>query len=348
MERILVRGPNWLGDLVMATGSFADLKASFPEARIDFLLPRSRRGVLAGASYFGEFIADPGRSPREILRVAGEVRARRYDLAVVYPNSLRSALIPFLAGIPRRAGYAGNWRRWLLTTALKEPYGRPKQKPGPRMFPYPMPERYAQLIRAAGAAPGDGRPRIAVDAECEERARAWRRSKGIADGERLIGINPGAAFGASKLWPLDRFSALADALVEKTGRRAIVFVGPGEEAIGREIESRMRQKPVTTHDAPLGLDLMKPVVRDLALLVTTDTGTRQYAVAFRVPILVVMGPTHPGFSNANLDETVVVRRDVPCGPCHLKICPIDHRCMTEISVEEMLSRALELLQRFPR
>jgi len=210
-----------------------------------------------------------------------------------------------------------------------------------------MAHRYARLIERASAEPGDGRPVLEVSPRCEERAEAWRRELGISPGEKLIGINPGASFGSSKLWPVERFARLADLLARSTGQRTILLLGPGEEEIGNRIAARMETSPVNTAGNFLDLDVLKPIVRDLSLLVTTDTGTRHYAVAFRVPLVVVMGPTHPGFTAANLEETEVVRYDVDCGPCHLKVCPGQHhhRCMTSIQPEEVLERARRLLER---
>ncbi len=349
VNKILVRAPNWVGDLVMATGSFRDLRMSFPGAWIAILVPRSRAGVLAGADHHDELILEPGRSLGAAIRLAGELRRRRFDLALLFPNSLRSALAPFLAGIPERIGYRGEFRRWLLTRAIPEPGPvlRPRG-PGPRRIPQPMVRRYAAILAAAGAVAAEGRPELAVSPECEELAAGRRRDLGISPGERLIGINPGAAYGSSKLWPVERFARVADLITARTGMRTIIFVGPGEEGIARRIGDLARSRPVSTASSPLDLDLLKPFVRDLALLITTDTGTRHYAVAFRVPVVVVMGPTHPGFTAAHLDETEVIRRDVPCGPCHLKVCPIDHRCMTLIEPEEVLEKAVALLERSRR
>jgi heptosyltransferase-2 len=304
---------------------------------------------LAGATYVDDLLPDPGPSLAGTFALTAELRRRRFDLAIIYPRSFRAALAPLLAGIPERIGHRGELRRWLLTRALGErPRPRRLGHPGPRQFPYPMSERYRELVVAAGGSPGDGRPVLAVSPECEERARKKRAELGIADGERLIGINPGASFGASKLWPVERFARLIDLLNRRFGRRAIIFVGPGEEEIARRIQEGSASRSISTGGGPLGLDLLKPFVRDLDLLVTTDTGTRHYAVAFRVPVVVIMGPTHPGFTAANLDETEVIRRDVPCGPCHLKVCPLDHRCMTLIEPEEVLERAEALLARTGR
>ncbi len=349
-RNILVRAPNWVGDLVMATGSFRDLRKNFPRARIAILLPPSRVPILEGAEYYDRLIPDPGSSPAAILKLSGKLLRGNFDIALIYPNSFRTALVPFLGGIQERIGFCGDFIRCLLLTRIvgePDPSWRPA-RPGPRLFPFPMAHRYSMLLEAIGAVSLDTRPSLQVSRNCEDRADRLRREMGIGPGEKLIGINPGASFGSSKLWPVDRFARLADLLSDRTGQRILILVGPGEEGIGRQIERGMREKPINTAGRPLDLDILKPFVRDLSLLVTTDTGTRHYAVAFQVPVVVVMGPTHPGFTAANLEETEVVRRDVPCGPCHLKTCPTDHRCMMLLEPEEVLERALALMERHPR
>jgi heptosyltransferase-2 len=280
-----------------------------------------------------------GNSPVRLLGLARELRRRRFDLALVFPNSFRSALTCFLGGARERVGYRRNLRSWMLTRGVDYEWE------GARRRPVPMPLFYAKLCEAAGIARGDLRPRLWVTEECEAKAAKWREELGIAPGEALVGLNPGASFGASKLWPPRYFAAFGDAITERWGVRTILFVGPGEEPIARDIEARMRTRPINTASRPLPLDVLKPFIRDLALLVTTDTGPRQYAVAFGVPVLVVMGPTDPRYSGIHLEKTEVVRHDVPCGPCHLKVCPIDHRCMEGITPEEMLERLEALDQR---
>jgi heptosyltransferase-2 len=335
--RILIRAPNWVGDVVMATSSFADVRRAFPGARISVLLLPGREKIIDGSPDHDRILFDrSGRSLRGLSGLASELRGERFDLAVIFPASFRSALACFLAGIPRRVGYRRNLRGLLLTDAVDY------EVEGGRRRPIPMPRLYARLCARAGAPEGDGRPRLHVTPQCEERAAEFRRAAGIGEGEPLVGINPGASFGASKLWPPARFAAVADAIAAKHGVRALILVGPGEEPIAEEILARARTRPIFDPSLRVGLDLLKPVVRDLKLLVTTDTGPRHYAVAFGVPAVVVMGPTHPGHTAMNLERTEVVRHDVPCGPCHLKACPIDHRCMEGITAAEVLDRIAEL------
>jgi heptosyltransferase-2 len=339
-SRILIRAPNWVGDVVMATSSFADVRRSFPAAHITVLLLPGREKVIDGSSDHDRIIFDrSGRDIRGLARLASGLRRERFDLAVIFPASFRSALACFLAGIPRRVGYRRNMRGILLTDPVDY------EVDGGRRRPIPMPRLYARLCARAGVAEGDGRPRLQVTPACEEKAREFRKAAGIGDEEALVGINPGASFGASKLWPPARFAEVADAITARYGVRTIIFVGPGEDSIAEEILARARTRPIHDPAQRVGLDLLKPLVRDLKLLVTTDTGPRHYAAAFGVPAVVVMGPTHPGHTAMNLEKAEVVRHDVPCGPCHLKTCPIDHRCMEGITAAEVLHRVAELDRR---
>jgi lipopolysaccharide heptosyltransferase II len=324
----------------MATSSFADVRRAFPVAHISILLLPGREKIIGGSPDHDRVIFDRSASGiRGLWSLASDLRRERFDLAIIFPASFRSALACFLAGVPRRVGYRRNLRSFLLTDAVDY------DEEGGRRTPVPMPRLYARLCSVAGVAQGDSRPILHVTPECEEKAREFRRAAGIGDGEPIVGINPGASFGSSKLWSPARFAAVADAITERHGIRTMILVGPGEEPIAGEILSLARTRPIHDPSRRVGLDLLKPLVRDLKLLVTTDTGPRHYAVAFDVPVVVVMGSTHPGHTAMNLARTEVVRHDVPCGPCHLKECPIDHRCMEGITEAEVLERIAALDKR---
>jgi heptosyltransferase-2 len=203
---------------------------------------------------------------------------------------------------------------------------------------------YSRLCAAVGVAASDGWPYLVVTADEEERARERKVALGIGVDEPLIGLAPGASFGGSKLWPVGHFADLADRLTAHYGWRTIIFGGPGEEAIVAALAAAMRSAPAAVGE-PAELDLMKPFVRDLKLLITTDAGPRHFATAFRVPTAAVMGPTDPRWSGGHVDYQEVVRHDVECGPCHLQVCPIDHHCMVDITPDEVMARVADLERR---
>ena len=337
-RNVIIFGPTWVGDLVMATANFAALRRGLPDARITLLLKPGRYKVLDGSADFDEVLTEPARTVGEIWRLVRRLRAQRFDTALLFSNSLRVALISFFAGIPRRIGYRRDVRSILLTDVVEY------EREGAKRKPVPMPYFYGKLCESVGVPLDDPSAHLDVTDACERAASEQRERLGIESGERLVGLNPGASFGASKLWPAEHFAATADELHRAHGLRTILLVGPGEETIADDIERHMQTPVINTAQNILPLDVLKPIIRDLQLLVTTDTGPRHYAAAVGTPVVTVMWPTDPRYSAVNLDQSEVVRHDVPCGPCHLKVCPLDHRCMAGISPDEVLER-VEALDR---
>jgi len=161
----------------------------------------------------------------------------------------------------------------------------------------------------------------------------------------VIGLNPGASFGSSKCWPTENFAELAELCERRLSAKIVLFSGPGEEDIARAIITQNHAKIIDTSQDGIDLELLKPLIRRCNLLITNDTGPRHYAVAFDVPVVVIMGPTDPRYTNSNLDNTIVLRKELPCSPCHKKVCPRQHECMTGITANEVFGAAEKLLSR---
>jgi heptosyltransferase-2 len=337
---ILVRLPNWVGDAVMATSFLRAVRAGRPGARILVGLRPKLAGVLAGSPYLDGVIAFRRGTVGEAIRLGLRWRGA-FDCAFVLPNSFRSAVFPWVAGARARIGYAGQGRGWLLTAALPPPEGE-----GRRRLPEPMPRYWRRLLEPAGISWQGDQPELALEDGLEEQARDRARALGIAECERMVGLSPGAAFGPSKLWAPGRFAEVAARLHEARGLRAILFVAPGEEDLGRQVLAAARSPIVSTVEHPLSLSLLKAFMRRCALLVTSDSGTRHFGVASGVPTVTLMGPTDPRYTAFCLErQEVIYREDVDCLGCHLKVCPIDHRCMDRITAEEVARRSLALLDR---
>ncbi len=341
---LLVQSPNWVGDVVMATPALRALRNGFPDAKITLLTRKTGSKILAGAPWFDDVVlfdrkaAD--RGPLALFKMARKIRHLGVDLAVILPNSFSSGLLAFLAGCRRRAGY-GPGRSWLLTDYLS-----PVME-GRRRRPAYMVDYYGDLLECLGIPRGENRLELFVREEEEAECEAFLFRHGLSDdeGAPLVALNPGASFGPSKLWLTDRFAAVGDELVKRNGCRVLLLCGPGEESLADEIASKMTQPVVNTGADMVGLGALKPLMRRLSLLITTDTGARHFAVAFGKPVVVLMGSTDPRYTQGNLEKTVVLREEVDCAPCHLKICPIDHRCMERISVDRVLEAARTALGR---
>ncbi len=351
-DRILVRAPNWLGDVVMATPLLRTLREAYPRARLDVLTQPGGALVLEGFAGIDDVV--PYRRKGEhagfggMRRLARELRTRRYDLAVVCPNSFSSALLMRLAGIPRRLGWSYGGRGFLLTDRLVPPMR------GHRRVPRPMPQYYLDLARHLGCEVLAEDAELAVTAAGEREADAFVARHGAA-GTPLLGVNVGAAFGPSKHWRADRFGEVAAALRARRGLRPVVLCGPGEEALGRAVEDAIVAAGVPdvirTSDAVLSLAGLKSVVARLALMVTTDTGPRHFAIAFDVPVVCVMGSTDPMMTDQPRARGSVVRLAplLECMPCHEKVCPLaHHRCMEDLAAAPVVAACEAALGQPPR
>jgi heptosyltransferase-2 len=330
-----VRAPNWVGDVVMATPALRALRRAHPRAEITLAGRPFLAGLLHGLPSLDAFLPDAGRGS---LARARELRRRRFDWAVLLPDSTRAALGPFLARVPVRAGYAREpLRRALLTLALPPP------TQAGRRVPISMIERYLRITRALGCPDAGVATELAVDAGARERVAKRLAEAGLAPGERALVVTPGASFGASKLWPPESFAAAADAIARRHGLRAVLAPGPGEEPIARRISEAMAEPAILLADPPTSLAELVALVAGAALQLGNDTGPRHVAVACGVPAVVVMGPTDPRHTAHLLERQRVLREEVACSPCHLKVCPIDQRCMTRLRPERVAAAAAELL-----
>jgi heptosyltransferase-2 len=185
----------------------------------------------------------------------------------------------------------------------------------------------------------------------EAEAAQFLRERGIVAGTRLAGLNVGASFGPSKLWYPAQFAEVAHGLRTKHALRPVVLSGPGEEEIGKAVEDAVGGDVVRTSDTKLSVAGLKSVVRRLALLVTTDTGPRHFAIAFDVPCVCVMGSTDPRMTDQLWSRSEVVRREplLDCMPCHEKVCPlVHHNCMKELGAARVLEACGRVLAQPPR
>jgi len=335
-QRILVRAPTWLGDAVMATPALRALRAAWPNAQITLEGPPAVGALLRGLPSFDRFLPDPGRGLRATLARARAIRRSRFDWAVLLPDSPRAALGPYLARVPRRAGYARDpLRRSLLTDALEAQHGR--------RIALAMTERYLRITRHLGCADRGDRLELAVDPEAEDRLSRRLLAHGVASDAKLLVVAPGAAFGPAKRWPPGHFAAAAELIARRLGLLPVIATAAPEARLARAVAGALRVRGVALVDPALDLEGFKALVARAALVLGNDSGPRQVAVALGRPAVVVMGPTDPGHSAQHLGRQRVLRHAVACSPCGLRRCPIDHRCMTRLEPARALAAAEELL-----
>lgn len=356
VPRILVKAPNWVGDCVMATPALALMRKCLPEAVIDVLARPSVAAVFRCNPDINTLLdIDERAMPAEARAV---IRENRYDAVAIMPNSLGSAWLVFRLWIGKRIGFARGGRGLLLThplhydpyewqTCTPEPLSRRGIRPrgaDTQRAPGHMVEYYLRIAEATLTALGHSRrpdPHdepgpLVLNVHSDAAAQVDRLlgGHGLA-GKTLIGINPGAAYGAAKRWPVDRLGETAGRLAELHGAAIVSTASIKETELNDQVAAASR---AAVHRLGEQLDLqgLIALVDRLALLVTNDSGAMHIAAARSVPTLAVFGPTDWNVTRPWDSNAQVMRCSPACAPCFLRDCPIDHRCMTAVGVDDVV------------
>ncbi len=352
-RKIVVRAPNWVGDVVMATPAFRCIRENFPGSHITLLIKRNLRGIVDGSPWFDEVIelepkagkskngfAFPvkvcGGNTKEYAGLIRKISRERFDLGFLFPNSFSSALMLWLGGVRRRIGYCRDARYLLLT----DPIARPSEDG--KFLPTYMGDYYLKLCTQLGCEVTSGKPELFISKECEEKANEILKKYDI-DKKPFILMNPGASYGSSKLWTAEGFARTADLLKEVVDCNIVLTSGPGETELADDIEKLSKSGLINLSRAAISLDVFKVIVKRCKLLVALDSGPRHYAVALNRPVVVLMGPNDPRYTESEYETGKVIREDVECSPCQLKTCPIDRRCMTMITAEKVVQACVDIL-----
>lgn len=328
--------PNWVGDLVMATPAMRAIRNQFAAAEITAILRPNLSDVLSGLSLVDRQMLHNPRSedPRQRgLQFAQSMRHKRFDLAVIFPNSWRSGWLAWISGAARRVGFDRNGRSWMLTDAIA---------PQSRRVPHPALDEYLRLAAHIGCNVTSKNMELATTPHDEFRLdRFWWKQPNMVQrygsGHSYVCLNSGGAFGAAKHWPVEHFADLARRIAWKLERRVLVACGPSERQIARQIaEEANHPAVVSLAEEDLSLGLTKAVVRRADLLVTTDSGPRHFAQPFDVPVVTLFGPTHQAWSETYYPRATHLQIKVDCGPCQERACPLQHhQCMRDLSVEQV-------------
>jgi heptosyltransferase-2 len=337
-REILVRGPNWAGDLVMSTPGFRALRAAYPEARMTLQVPGGLTELIAGAPFFDEIraVRSYHRGFPALLAEARELRStRRYDLGICIPESFSSALLQRLAGVERIAGFGGGVRDVLLHHRVPVPPEWGKRRMVSR-------EHFVlKLLAAIGVEAQGSELELHLTPDDESRCDELLAEHAIAETDAIVVLAPGASYGSAKRWPAQSFADVADALID-SGRRVVLVGAASESPVAHEVASAMKRKAANLVGSA-GLGAAKALMRRASLVLCNDAGARHIAVAFGTPCIVFFGPTSVAKTNLNLSGVAVFETEHDCRPCYLRECPIDHRCMTQIAPADVFARASEIL-----
>jgi heptosyltransferase-2 len=351
-QRILVIQPSWVGDAVMATPTLRALREQYPSAHISYLMKRYVKPIYTGMPWADRLITyRTGKTAKRAgragpFRLAARLRRGQFDLAVLLPNSFRTAALAKLARIPRIVGYDRDGRGFLLTDRLI-PY-----RENGRFVPTPIVKSYLGIAQYLGSQSRDVRMQLFVTpAERDEADDVFARvglprslERPFATGQPpLVMLNPGAQYGAAKCWLPEYFAILSDRLVDEWNATVLVSASPRERPIVEAILRHARRPVIDLSAAGTSLGALKEIVRRCDLMITNDTGPRHVAAAMDVPVITLFGPTHPDWTQIYFHRERQVAVKVFCGPCQKKACPLDHRCMTRLTPQMVFQTARELL-----
>ncbi len=333
--KILVRGTNWIGDAVMTIPAVRKLRLLFPDARLTLQTREWAKGILDRAGLFDEII-----TPDSFLEQIRELRKRRFDLAIVFPNSFSSALVVRMAGVPRSFGYATELRSFLLT----DPVEMPEWKDSRHEVFY-----YLELVAAVEqrffgkvTTTDDLEPRLVVPDSQREHAGNTLTQAGVDPDRKTVALAPGSTNSRAKRWIPQRFAELNDRLQTELSCNVVLLGSRDDKPISTQVGELSKSQPIDLTGETDIADAAA-ILGEIDLVISNDMGLAHLAPAVGTKTIVIFGPTNQITTRPFSENASIISANVECSPCMLRDCPIDHRCMTRISVDEVFERAKEKL-----
>ena len=334
--RILVRSSNWLGDSVMSVPALRAIKAARPDARVTIAAPEKIAPLWNLVPEVDAIIPLPASRLLSSVRLIRRVPP--FDVAILFPNSLRAALESWLTAIPRRVGYRGHWRRWLLNQIVPIP-----RKPGP---PEHHSLRFLRIARECGA---DTELPLTEKTSNAQRPTPYTQltsvhMESVAENHQLkIGLCPGAEYGRAKRWLPERFAEAAERVSAQSPVQWMLFGTARDASVGAQVAAALGDHCVN-RIGQTTLDQLIDELHACRLLLTNDTGTMHLAALLGIPVVAIFGSTEPRLTGPLGNGHIILRHHVECSPCFLRECPIDFRCMKAVSVEEVADAVLSILR----
>jgi heptosyltransferase II len=333
--RIFIRSSNWLGDAVMSVPAVRAIKRGRLDAQVTIAAPTKLAQTWKLVPEVDAIISLPSSRLHSVLSVMRLLRREApFDAAILFPNSLRVALESWLSGIPRRVGYRGHWRRWLLNQTVREP-----RKLGP---PEHHSLRFLRLAHECGAETLNAQSSVANQLPATPKPGEGGSTTHYQP--IRIGLCPGAEYGPAKRWLPERFAEAAAKISAQSSVQWILFGTKNDAAIGNQIAAAIGDHCVN-RIGQTTLEQLIDELRECHLLLTNDTGTMHLAALLGVPVVAIFGSTEPRLTAPLGNNHTILRHHVECSPCFLRKCPIDFRCMKAVSVEEVVEAVRSALRK---
>ena len=330
IDRIMIRGTNWVGDAVMTLPAVEAVRRVFPQSRITVVAKPWVLPLYEGHPAVDDVMVYErvdGFIPGLIgmKRIAFNIRKKSFNLALLFQNAFEAALIAFMGGVTYRIGYSTDCRGFLLT----HPVEKKRQ-----LLKIHQVEYYLNILRASGWDAETTEPRLYLSEEDKKRGGELLGRHGISEDDYIVGVSPGAIYGWAKRWPAERFSQIGDRACERWGAKAVVFGTAKEVSICDRVCGSMTNDAVNLC-AKTSLKEAMGVIGKCDFFVTNDSGLMHIAAALGVPTVAIFGPTDTVTTSPRGPMTKIVTHNAKCAPCLKKECPTDHHCMLLITPEEV-------------
>ena len=337
VENILIRGTNWIGDVIMTLPAIAAVRETFPHAKITVLAKPWVAETYRICPEVDEVIIyeSPGvhHGIAGKYKLARELKSKGFDLAVLLQNAIEAAIIAWLAGIPIRAGYNSDGRGILLTHSVK----RTNEIRKVHQVYY-----YLEMLKSLGFQSAGSDIKLKLSDDYLSAAGDILEQYHVKKDDILVGIAPGATYGPAKMWFPERFAAVADKLINDFSARVMLFGSGGDSERTTLVQQHSKNDLINI----AGKTSLKEAIALIArcdLFISNDSGLMHLAGALGIPLVAIFGSTNPVTTSPVGEKSIVIHKDVSCSPCLKKICPTDFRCMDLIGIDDVYDAAKKLL-----
>lgn len=335
-KNIIVRMPNWVGDLVMATAVLSDIKRVFPYVKLTVLARENVSGLLKNDTDINclfclkkQNIFFRNKANKQVIE---ELKKTNFDYGILLTNSFSSAYLFYKANIKNIIGYKNDFRSFFI-----------EHSPDPLKINAHQIIKYKNLLAPLGIAVSDTRPRLFLDIKEIDKAKDILYGNGFNDTRRLIGISPFAKYGRAKCWPADRFRQAAEILANDK-KNFIVFTGDNYSRTLVDDICGGLPKNVISLAGKTNLRELACVIKLCSLFLTNDSGPMHIASALDIPLLALFGSTSSALTGPYNEKAVIINKKAECSPCFKRRCSRDFKCMNQIAVDEVLNKINVILK----
>ena len=331
-KNIVIRSPNWLGDAIMSNPVIPALRQLYPSARLTVVVKESLQEAWVSIPGVSDIICAPRKHTLNQLHQFGELlKTFDFDLGILLTNSFSTTLEFKYGGIPQVVGYRFGLRRFLINHIVMPP------REDIRMIDF-----YLGLIRSLGEFQSSNIPVFPLLDEWTRSAATILQSEGIDHQDRLIGLNPGAAYGTAKRWFPERYVQLAKALIRTYGAKVVFIGGPGERDTMEELKTSVGNGAINLA-GKTSIGELAACMEQMQLFITNDSGPMHLAAALKTPLIAIFGPTDVQSTPPTGEGKIrIVQHPVYCAPCLLRECPLDHDCMGLITLDDVMQAVKDL------